>query len=123
KGQTGLMQSFISHKYRVSEDLTINGGLHHSYFVLNGSNSLEPRLGVKYNLKKNQSISAGFGVHSKMEDLTTYFSEIKDAHGERYFPNRDLEFTKAFHYVIGYDINPGKNMHIRTELYYQELKN
>ena len=123
KGTTGLLQSFVSHKYRITENLNLNGGLHHTYFVLNGSSQLEPRLGLNWNFRKNQSLSAGFGVHSRLEHLTMYFGQTEDANGNPIHPNKNLGLSQSYHYVLGYDLIPKKDWHVRTEVYYQNLKN
>lgn len=121
KGSTGHWQAFISWRYRIREDLTLNAGMHFLYFNLNSNYSLEPRLGLKWQFSTTQSLSAGFGIHSRIETLTNYFAESKREDGTTYRPNKDLNFSKARHYVIGYQNNYFRNLMIKTEIYYQDL--
>ncbi len=38
-----------------------------------------------------------------------------------YQPNKDLDFTKAQHYVVGYENMLSKDLFLKVELYYQHL--
>jgi len=68
-----------------------------------------------------QSISFGFGVHSRREALSAYFGQEQDNLGNVITQNVDLPQIKARHYVIGYDNMIRQNLHFKTELYYQDL--
>jgi len=120
-GTTGLVQSYINWKHRLNEKVTLIGGLHSMYFALNDNYTIEPRLGLKYQFKKNQSFNVGFGIHSRMETLSTYFAQQEHDDGSFIQPNRNLDFTKAQHYVIGYENLLHKDLLLRVELYYQNL--
>ena len=100
-GTTGLVQSYANWKHRLNEKVTIIGGLHSMYFALNNNYTIEPRLGLKYQFKEKQSVNFGFGIHSRMETLSTYFAIQEQEDGTFLQPNRNLDFTKAQHYVIG----------------------
>ncbi len=120
-GSTGHLQGFSSWRYRVTEELTLHAGMHFMYFNLNGNYSLEPRVGVKWQFVPTQSISAGFGAHSRLETLTNYFAEREGDDGGIYRPNKDLELSKARHYVFGYQNNSIPNLMIKSEVYFQDL--
>ena len=122
-GTTGTMQSYINWKHRLNDKMTLIGGLHSMYFALNNNYTIEPRLGFKYQFKENQSFNLGFGVHSRMETLSTYFAVQEQEDGSFIQPNRNLDFTKAQHYVIGYENLLSKDLLLRVELYYQNLYN
>lgn len=122
-GNTGMMQAFASWKYRITEDLTMVSGVHYMQFMLNNANSIEPRLGLKWEFKPGQSINAGFGVHSKLEPLTYYFAHQSQDDGSTIQPNKDLGLSKARHYVVGYENMLTSNLHLRLEAYYQEMYN
>lgn len=123
KGSTGFMQAFSSWQYRLNDQLTFNAGLHYSYFLLNKNVSLEPRAGVKWNFRGNQVLSAGVGVHSRLEDMAIYFGQktLEDETVIR--PNRELGFSKSAHYVLGYETMLSSKWHLKTEIYYQDLFN
>lgn len=122
-GNAGMIQAFTSWKYRITEDLTMVSGVHYMQFMLNNANSIEPRLALKWEFKRGQSINAGFGVHSKLEPLTYYFALQTQDNGSTTQPNGNLGLSKARHYVIGYENMLTSNLHLRLETYYQEIYN
>lgn len=122
-GHAGLMQSFASWKFRITEDLTLVSGLHSMHFLLNHSHSIEPRAALKYKLNEKQSLSAGYGKHSKLEPLTLYFSNTNNPDGTITNLNRYLELSKAHHFVLGYQNHINSNLLFKTEIYYQNLYN
>lgn len=120
-GNTLMSQAFWSHKFNLSNKLTFTGGLHYTRLELAGQQSLEPRLALRWQFKPKQALSVGFGQHSRREEMSLYLTELFDENGNAYQPNRELEFTKARHFVVGYDLNFGRNFHAKLEAYYQEL--
>jgi len=120
-GSTDMIQVYANWKYRPGETVIINSGIHYMQFLLNNNYSIEPRFGVKWQFHPRQSLSAGFGIHSKAETLTNYFAKRETKNGEIIQPNKNMEFGKARHYVLGYDNNIAKNLYFKTEIYYQEL--
>jgi len=121
EGRTGYWQAYGTWRYRITGDLSLNAGLHFLYFNLNGNYSLEPRVGLKWQFTPAQSISAGAGIHSRLETLTNYMAERELEDGNIIQPNKHLEISKARHYVIGYQNNISRNFMIKGELYYQDL--
>ncbi|RUT79952.1 TonB-dependent receptor [Ancylomarina longa] len=122
-GSSQLFQSFVSWKYRITSNLSVISGVHSTYFQLNKDYSIEPRLGMKFQFLPNQSISLGIGMHSKIESISTYFVQLTDAKNNIYTPNSDLKMSKARHYVLGYNNQLGRNLHLKIEAYYQDLYN
>ncbi|MEX0966242.1 MAG: TonB-dependent receptor [Bacteroidia bacterium] len=116
-GNAGQLQAFTSWKFRIAEQLTLVSGVHYMQFMMNNTNSIEPRTALKWQLTEKQSLNAGFGIHSKLESLTTYFSI--DSLGRK--PNRDIDFGKAAHYVLSYENLLHKNLLAKAEVYYQHL--
>ncbi len=120
-GQTGLLQSYLQWKYRITSELELNTGLHYMYFLLNDNYSLEPRAGIRWQFSGNQSFSAGIGLHSQVEAISFYYTESTGTGGNIYLPNKNLDFTKSYHNVLGYDISLSENLHLKAEAYYQYL--
>ncbi len=122
EGTTSMVQGYSQWKYRLSEKITVNTGLHATYFALNSKSSIEPRFGLKWQLVPGRSLSAGVGLHSRHEALSTYFTEqrVQDA---VVLPNRNLGFTKAAHYVLAYDHLLRPDLRLKAETYYQHLYN
>jgi hypothetical protein len=121
KGQTSLSRGFIQWKHHFSEKLSLNTGFTYQYLLLNKSKSPEPRLGLKYEINKKQSVSFGAGLHSQVQPLYIYFATANLGNGNVKETNRNLDFTKAAHAVIAYDVNLFNSVRIKTELYYQYL--
>lgn len=123
-GRAGLLQAYVNWKYRITEDLTFISGLHYMQFLLNNSNSIEPRLGLDWQFAPKQSFSFGFGLHSKVESIATYYATVaNESTGELTTPNKDLGLSKSMHFVLGYNNRISKNVNLKTEVYYQYLYN
>jgi hypothetical protein len=120
-GYTFLIQPFIQCKYKFSELFSVSGGLHAQFLTLNNSESIEPRLSARWELKENQSFSFGWGMHSQMQPYYIYFYHKKDLNGNFIRQNHDLSFTRSIHYVLGYDLSLKQNSRIKIETYYMHL--
>lgn len=122
EGDAQYYQGYAQWKHRMSENLTFVSGLHGSYFALNGSYSIEPRVAATYTSGKN-SFSLATGLHSKPEHLSTYMFQSKKQGQADTYPNKDLGLLKAYHAVVGYERQLPLNMRFKTEVYYQYLYN
>jgi hypothetical protein len=120
-GKAYHMQTFATWKHRINEDVTLVGGLHHLYFFLNESNSLEPRLAVKWNTSNRHSFNAGFGLHSKLEAMSIYLGQEQLNDGTYVQNNTDLGLMKAAHFVAGYQYAVSTNTTLKSDLFYQHL--
>ena len=124
KGNTMTTNAFAQWQYRPTEALTLNTGLHAFYLNLNQKTAIEPRISAKYAFSERQSISVGYGLHSQMQPLGVYFYKTKkEATQTDYEPNKNLDFTKANHFVLAFDQMFQGNWHIKAEAYYQNLFN
>ncbi len=122
KGNTQSIQAFSQLNYRASERLTFNVGLHYLQLLLNNSNSIEPRISASYELDEKQRISMGYGLHSQVQPLGTYFAE-QEENGRIIKPNEDLGLSKSHHFVLGYDRQLNPYLRMKIEGYYQHLFN
>ena len=120
-GSSSTLQTYASWKYRLTEDFTMVGGLHYFQFALNNNYSIEPRLALRWQTNERQSFHAGVGIHSKLETLSTYLAKNYSDNGAYTRPNKNLELTKAAHFVVGYDNRVAANTHLKIEAYYQHL--
>jgi len=121
KGYAYLFQPYLQWAYKITEQFTVNAGLHGQYFTVNHySWSIEPRAGLKWKFKPNQAFSFGFGMHSQAQPAYIYFHE-HEASGK--MENKDLEFMRSTHYVLGYDNAITAFLRIKAEAYYQKLNN
>lgn len=122
KGNSNLTEIFAHHKYDVTDNLNINGGLHLEYFALNGNYSLEPRVAIKWQFVPRHAFSFGYGRHSQIEELKIYLISYQE-NGNVHFPNKKLELSQAHHFVLGYDWSITDNLRLKIEPYYQILSN
>lgn len=118
-----LGQAFVQWKWKPNEKFSMSAGLHSQYFSISNSLSpVEPRLGMKYALNNKQSISFGAGLHSQLQPYYTYFYRFeKDAEHLREPHNRNMDFTKSIHTVLGYDVSFTSSTRFRAETYFQYL--
>lgn len=123
KDNTSLLQGYAHAKYNFNDKLNLNVGVHSQYLTLNESWSVEPRLGLKYQLNQKNTLSLGYGLHSQMQAIDVYFYRQIKADGTYDQTNKNLDFTRSQHFVLGYDLLPIKDWRIKTEVYYQYLFN
>jgi hypothetical protein len=121
-GISALFQIYTQSKINITENLVLNIGLHSQYFQLNNNYTIEPRAGLKWNFNAKQAISFGYGMHSKLEGLKLYLARQESANGTRY-PNKNLDFSKANHFILGYDYVINNNLRLKVEPYFQLLEN
>jgi len=119
-GSTLISQGYFGWKHQATRSFEWTAGLHSSYLTLNDSWSVEPRVGLRWLISNRMSLTGGYGVHSRMESLGLYLAEIEE-NGSIILPNKQLGFTKADHYVVGYNLGIGENTHFLIEAYWQKL--
>ena len=115
-----LFRAYTQSEVRVNENWTLNLGLNFQYFAFNKDYSIEPRSGIKWDFLTNQSLSFGYGLHSRWEVLGIYMAQQQTTNGT-IRPNKDLDLAKAHHFVLGYDIKLTKHTRLKIESYYQYL--
>src|SRR5688572_4308813 len=120
-GKTALAEAFCAWKHRVGSTFEVNAGFHNMLFLLNDDYSLEPRLGLKWQAGTKSAFSYGFGLHSRAEPISVYFSQLTATDGTTSTPNKKLALTKAMHHVVGYDLSIRQDLRIKVEAYYQYL--
>lgn len=119
-GSTSYLQFFTNWKYRITPKLTVNAGMHVIQFLLNKRVAFEPRLNIQWQFFANQSLSFGYGKHSKLESLVIYLRELKYKNVMLQY-NAGIDFVKAHHFVIAYNYLIKENLNFHVEAYYQYL--
>jgi hypothetical protein len=122
KKASSLFQFFSQSKVDLNDHLTMNLGIHSQYFALNNKYTVEPRLGIRWNFKPTQTLSFAYGLHSQLEDMNLYLVELNTSNG-KIMPNKNLDFDKAHHFVLGYEIRLSDNVVFKVEPFYQKLYN
>jgi hypothetical protein len=121
EGNAWLLQPYVQGQYHFSDQWTLNAGLHAMYLGLNGSSSLEPRLGLNYFIDEKQKVSLGYGVHGQMLPIQTYFTRSRDASGTEFTPNTDLDLLQSRHIVLAYDRMLAPDFRVKVEAYHQHI--
>jgi hypothetical protein len=121
QGNTSTQQAYAQWQYKPTNDIALNAGLHTLYLALNSKTAVEPRFSVKWNINNKSSLAAGYGQHSQLQALGVYFAQFEDTNGQLVYPNKELDFTKAHHYVLSYSHRLARNLLVKAEAYYQQL--
>ena len=80
-GSTSVSQLYAQFLTKSSRRFTSTIGVHFLYNWLNEQYSLEPRIASKYLIHPNHAISLGYGLHSQVLPLGTYFVEENGENG------------------------------------------
>ena len=120
-GNMGLLKSFAQYQHRFGPKLSSAIGVHFQYFTLNDSWSVEPRIGIKWDITATGSLNAGFGMHSETVPLMLYFTQGQLPDGQYLQTNLDLDFMRSLHAILGYDLLISENLRFKAEAYYQHL--
>ena len=120
-GSTSTAQTYFQFSHKFGKKVTLNGGLHYLYLLLNSTQSLEPRVSMRYQFSPKQALNFGYGIHSQIQPLGSYFAKVTDVAGEVTRPNMDLELNKAQHFVLSYDLSVNPYHRLHAEIYYQHL--
>ncbi|TAE09967.1 MAG: hypothetical protein EAZ95_15470 [Bacteroidetes bacterium] len=119
---TNLIQPYAQLQYRFNENLTFNGGVHGQFFTFNNSSALEPRASLSYS-KKKHTFTLGYGLHSQTQPMPVYLYQNTRADGTIDQTNRDLGFTRAHHFVLGYQWKFADDWRVKFETYHQSIFN
>lgn len=120
-GYSTLLSAYTNSSFNLNEKITMNIGINGQWFALNRNYTIEPRIGIKYQFSPKQSLSFAYGLHSRLERLNYYFTNNSlTGNGSI---NKNLDFTKSHHLVLGYDFSLSEYMHLKVEAYYQLLFN
>ncbi len=120
-GVTALIQPYAQWQWRWNDAWTMNTGLHGQVLTLNGTWAVEPRWGLQWKANPRHRLSLAYGLHSQMIALDNYFLVMEDSLGNRETPNRNLDFVRSHHVVLGYDWSLPFDMRIKMEAYYQYI--
>lgn len=119
-GSFGLFQPYVQTKYRLSEKLDFNAGLHSQYSSLSDQFVIEPRASLSYSVNDKNKISIAYGMHNQNAPLPILFLN-EEIDGALIRTNENLDFVRSQHYVLGYDIKLGNDWRLKTEAYYQAI--
>jgi len=116
-----LYRGYAEFVYKFSDRFEIKPGFNLMSFDLNYNTVFEPRFGVNWKTSSKTSLNFGYGNHSKIQSMATYFRETTGESGTLTLSNKDLDFTKAHHWVLGFDALFTEQLRFKAETYYQYL--
>jgi hypothetical protein len=118
---TQYLQAYSQLKYVFSHKFSISGGLHFNRFLLNQNQTLEPRLSGRYQLNAKHALTAGFGMHSRLEPISVYLLKKRKTGEVFEQPNKGLGLMRAAHFVVGYSYAINEHWNLKLEAYDQHL--
>lgn len=119
KGNSTLISAYTQSVFSITPKLTVNSGITAQQFTLNSKYSIEPRASLQQKIDNAQTVSFAYGLHSRLERLQYYF--IRNAVYGNEAINKNMDFTKAHHWVLGYSNKLTEQLFFKAELYYQHL--
>ena len=114
-------QLYTTWRYRLANNFSLNAGVNASHFDLNNRKSVDPRIGASYAFSPGQSLSLAYGKHSRLQSLVTYYFTDQRAAEKAAETNLDLDYTRAHHFVLGYNHIFTTDLRMKIEAYYQRL--
>lgn len=121
KGPGLLIQPFITWKSRISGPFSLVAGLHAQWLDFSSSFVLEPRAGLQWQINDNTRADIGIGQHSQMNPSYIYFANVYDSNGQSTQYNKQLDFLRSTHFILGLEHYFNSNFRIKAEAYYQHL--
>src|SRR5688500_18788695 len=122
-GNSSVTQGYLVVRQYFSPTLFGFYSVHFLNFALTSDRSIEPRVGMRWQLSESSSLSAAFGKHSKIENLQYYLGRDHQTGGAEVQVNKNLGFTRANHFGLALDQILFSKLRFKIEPYYQHLYN
>ena len=122
-GTMAMIRPHFQHRFRLNENFTLVSGLYGQFLNLDWQWAVEPRIGLEYKMKHRQQLTFGYGLHSQMAPIETYFDQVQLADGSYITPNRTIGFTRSNHLIAGYQKGFKHGIRAKVEAYGQYLTN
>jgi len=120
-GDAFITQPFVQWQHKLNKKITFNTGFHVQHFSLNNAVTWEPRMGATYQINNRHRLGVGYGLHAQVPPTRVYFRQVESPDGVAHNPNQDLGMTKAHHFVLSHDLQLTEFLHLKTEVYYQQI--
>lgn len=121
EGTMTMIRPHFQHRYRLNENFTLVSGLYSQFLSLAWQWAIEPRVGLEVQMKHNQQFTFGYGLHSQMAPIETYFDQVQLADGSYIAPNKTIGFTRSHHLIAGYQKRFKHGIRTKVEAYGQYL--
>ncbi|HOK51754.1 MAG TPA: carboxypeptidase-like regulatory domain-containing protein [Bacteroidales bacterium] len=118
-----LLRSYYQFNWKINPIYEITAGIHNLYFTLNRSISFEPRLSLAIHYNPSSTVNFGYGLHARSLPLSVYYLGTYSPQLGYVETNKNLDFIKANHWVLGYEKTFSDFLRLKIETYYQYLYN
>jgi hypothetical protein len=118
-----MIRLFTQWQHKFSDFFTLTSGLYYQYLALNGSMSLEPRLGFNWIFNERHSVDFGTGLYSQAQPHVMYFVLAPMPDGSYEQTNRSLNFSRSAQAAAGYNFLVAHDLRFRMEIYFEYLYN
>jgi len=115
-----LWQYFGQFRFKPTDKFIVTAGLHGMSLNFNSTNIIEPRASLSYQLNPKNTLTFSYGLHGQLQPLPVYLYEKQNSSGTDR-NNRNLDFSKAHHFVLGFENRFAADWRIKAEAYYQDL--
>jgi hypothetical protein len=109
---SNLIQPYINFQTNISSKLAVNAGLHYQFLTANSTKSIEPRANISYKIGDKSSLNFAYSLQGQMQ-LVSAYGQIANS------INRNLEFSKAHHYVLNFNKILKNDLRFKAELFLQ----
>ena len=123
KGSTVFFQPYLAYQFKITDDITLNAGLHYQQLAIDNQWNLEPRFGFLWAANDRNKFTFSYGYHSQMQPLEMYFQKNQIGPNEFIQSNNSIGFTKSHHGVIGYSTYFKHQILLKFEGYGQYIHN
>ncbi|MBN2260687.1 MAG: TonB-dependent receptor, partial [Clostridiales bacterium] len=105
--------AYIHHYYSPFGWLKLNGGLRFDYFSFINDLSINPRLGMQVKLSEKLKLNTSYGIYSQFPPFYKIFLDSR---------NSELKTSRSTHIITGIEYLLTKDMQIKIEGFYKDLK-
>src|SRR4030095_14184862 len=116
QGNTSTQQLFAQGQYKLSNNFTVNAGLHYLHLSLNNTSAVEPRVSAKWNITNKSSVAFGYGLHSHLQIWGVYFARQQSADVSYKFTQQRPGLYKSTSLCIVLQLSAGKRSFVKNRI-------
>ncbi len=113
-----LFQPYFNFRTNLARKITMNIGLNYQYLSTNATKSIEPRASFSFKINAKSSVNFAYSLQGQMQQVSAYGPALAT---DRNFilGNRNLEFSKAHHYVLNFKNTFNNDLKFKVEFFLQ----
>ncbi len=113
-------EAYVQMRHAINERLSAVAGLRANWFAYSNHANLEPRAALEWTPSEKETLTLAAGIHSRLESMAYYMARLESP-DLTWQPNRNLDYGKASHVVLGYTVRHSPNLSFHVEGYIQYL--